>query len=242
MLIKKTLIAVCLSLPLALTAGPAAADRDKGGHGRHKFEQEHRGEYRDGDCKYKYKEDRHGYKEEYKCKGRARFAGGPPPWAPAHGYRRKAGYYDNQSYRDYGLKKPPLDLTLGRCNSDVIGQVIGGGLGALAGSQIGSGNGRLAAVAAGTIIGVLVGGEVGSHMDRVDALCVDQALESAPDGETIVWNNDRGAYSVTPTETVTTTSGQYCREYIAKSTVGGEPVQTYGTACRQPDGSWKLGG
>ncbi len=181
----------------------------------------------------KFKAKQHGAKIKYA-------GGGPPPWAPAHGYRRKAGYYDNLGYRDYGLKKPPLDLASGLCNRDIIGQIVGGGLGALAGSQIGKGDGHLVAVAAGTILGVLVGGEVGRQMDRTDALCVDQALESAPDGETIVWNSDRRDYSVTPTETVTNANGQYCREYIAKSTVGGRQVETYGTACRQPDGAWKL--
>ena len=187
-----------------------------------------------------FKSAKHVQKNAHKASKNLRFSGGPPPWAPAHGYRRKAGYYDNLSYRDYGLKKPPIDLGSGRCNSDIIGQILGGGLGAVAGSQVGSGSGRLVAVATGTIIGVLVGGEVGRQMDRVDALCVDQALENAPDGETIVWNSDQRDYSLTPTQTVAGANGQYCREYIAESTVGGRPVKTYGTACRQPDGAWKL--
>lgn len=32
----------------------------------------------------------------------------------------------------------------------------------------------------------------------------------------------------------------YCREYQRKVTVGGRTVDSYGTACMQPDGSWKL--
>ncbi len=32
----------------------------------------------------------------------------------------------------------------------------------------------------------------------------------------------------------------YCREYQRKVTVGGKIVDSYGTACMQPDGSWKL--
>lgn len=32
----------------------------------------------------------------------------------------------------------------------------------------------------------------------------------------------------------------YCREYQRKVTVGGKVVDSYGTACMQPDGSWKL--
>ena len=187
-----------------------------------------------------YKSAKHALKKAHKTSKHLRFSGGPPPWAPAHGYRRKAGFYDNLGYRDYGLKNPPIDLSLGRCNSEIIGQILGGGLGAVAGSQVGSGNGRLVAVATGAIIGVLVGGEVGRRMDRVDALCVDQALENAPDGETIVWTSDQQDYALTPTRTVASADGQYCRDYVAESTIGGRPAQTHGTACRQPDGSWKL--
>lgn len=169
-----------------------------------------------------------------------RYAGGPPPWAPAHGYRRKAGWYDNQGYRDYGLPAPPIDLSSGTCNREVLGQVLGGGLGAAVGSQVGGGDGRLVAIAAGTIIGVLVGGEVGRQMDRQDALCVDQALETAPDGSTITWNSGRETYRVTPTETAQVDDGRYCREYRAQSTVDGRQTQVYGTACRQPDGAWQI--
>lgn len=186
------------------------------------------------------KHDKKADKKAAKQMKQLQFSGGPPPWAPAHGYRRKAGYYDNQGYRDYGLTAPPIDLGIGSCNREIIGQVLGGGLGAIAGSQIGSGSGRLAAVAAGTIIGVLIGGDVGLQMDRTDALCVDQVLENAPDGESIAWNSGRQDYTVTPINSLAGDDGRYCREYTAQSTVGGRPVETYGTACRQPDGAWEL--
>src|SRR3546814_7176899 len=86
-------------------------------------------EWKSGDCKYERKRDRGGYKEEYKCAGYPRHAGGPPAWAPAHGYRR-------DEYRDYGLARPPIDLGIGRCNREVIGKLLGGAAGAAAGSQI----------------------------------------------------------------------------------------------------------
>ncbi|MEK9662204.1 MAG: glycine zipper domain-containing protein, partial [Alphaproteobacteria bacterium] len=178
------------------------------------------------------KANKHAGKSAYRGLHMQAYKGGPPPWAPAHGYRRKAGWYDNGYWKDYGLPAPPFDLSAGTCSREGIGQVIGGGLGAAAGSQIGSGSGRLVAVAAGTIVGVLVGGEVGRAMDRTDALCVDQALENAPDGRTIVWNDGRDTYRVTPTETAQTGEGRYCREYRAQSTVDGRESQVYGTACR----------
>lgn len=32
----------------------------------------------------------------------------------------------------------------------------------------------------------------------------------------------------------------YCREYTQSFTVGGKTQNGYGTACREPDGSWKI--
>jgi surface antigen len=179
-----------------------------------------------GKGKHKHKHERHGGHS-------ARFAGGPPPWAPAHGYRARHGT---------PAAALPLDIDIGRCNREVIGQILGGAAGAAAGSQIGDGRGRIVAIVGGTIAGVLLGGEIGRAMDRTDQLCVDQALEQAPDGQVIAWTDpDRGVrYAVTPQDTWQTDAGRYCREYTAQGSVGGGAVQTFGTACRQPDGSWRL--
>ena len=37
-------------------------------------------------------------------------------------------------------------------------------------------------------------------------------------------------------------SGSYCREFQQTIVVGGRTEQAFGTACRQPDGSWKIVG
>ncbi|MHB1241431.1 MAG: RT0821/Lpp0805 family surface protein, partial [Gammaproteobacteria bacterium] len=34
-------------------------------------------------------------------------------------------------------------------------------------------------------------------------------------------------------------NGRYCREYVTDVDVGGRKQQAYGTACRQPNGSWQ---
>lgn len=34
--------------------------------------------------------------------------------------------------------------------------------------------------------------------------------------------------------------GQYCREYQAQVKVGGSARSSYGTACLQPDGQWRI--
>lgn len=36
-------------------------------------------------------------------------------------------------------------------------------------------------------------------------------------------------------------TSDYCREYISRVRVGDAPAPAYGTACYQPDGSWKIG-
>ena len=191
--------------------------------------------WQDGNCKYEYKQDKHGYKEKRKCKGGASYAWSPPPWAPAHGYRHKyatgpAGYV------------PPFGIGSGNCNRELLGGLLGAAAGGLAGSQIGDGRGQLAAVAGGTLLGFLMGGTIGRNMDEVDQNCVGQALEHAQDGQQIAWNNPQtGAqYQVVPTQTVQGSDGRYCREYTATSVVSGRDQQTYGRACRQPDGSWQI--
>lgn len=128
----------------------------------------------------------------------------------------------------------------------VGGTFIGAGLGALAGSQVGGGRGQLAAVAIGALAGAMLGNEIGQSLDRADQLHAQQAQQvafTAPIGQSIQWNNpDSGNYgSFTPTrEGTDTRTGSYCREYQTNVTVGGRSEDGYGTACRQPDGSWQI--
>src|SRR5690606_22393280 len=126
------------------------------------------------------------------------------------------------------------------------GAVLGGIGGAVAGAQFGQGTGQLAAVAAGTLLGALVGSEVGSSLDKADrtalAHTTQTTLETAPSGTASTWRNpDSGNYgTVTPTNTYQTASGQYCREFTQTVNIGGRSEEAYGTACRQPDGTWKV--
>ncbi len=126
------------------------------------------------------------------------------------------------------------------------GTLVGAGLGALAGSQIGSGGGQLAAVAIGTLLGAFVGSEVGKSLDKADQLYAQQAaqqsLETQSSGTTSTWNNPDSGHSgtFTPVRTYETEAGAYCREFQQTVTIGGNTEEAYGIACRQPDGSWKI--
>ena len=66
-----------------------------------------------------------------------------------------------------------------------------------------------------------------------------KALE-APVGETIRWKDADASGSVTMTREGVSSEGRYCREYSQKVYIGGESQQVYGTACRNPDGSWEI--
>lgn len=121
------------------------------------------------------------------------------------------------------------------------GMVIGGILGGLGGTQIGKGDGRTAAIILGTMAGAVIGGAIGRSMDETDQLRAAQTMETVRTGVSSSWENpDTGnTYVVTPTRTYETVEGP-CREYTMVATIGGRPEQVYGTACRQPDGSWRM--
>jgi len=142
-------------------------------------------------------------------------------------------------------------LAVGGCaengmgQKETVGTLGGAALGGLLGSQFGGGTGKLVATGLGVFLGGLAGHEIGKSLDRADKLAANQAYsraQAAPIGETISWQNPdnghRGTY--TPVREGTSSSGRYCREFQQSITVGGKTEQGYGTACRQPDGSWQI--
>ncbi|MFZ5509951.1 MAG: RT0821/Lpp0805 family surface protein [Pseudomonadota bacterium] len=121
------------------------------------------------------------------------------------------------------------------------GMVIGGVLGGVLGHQVGRGSGQTAATIIGTIVGAAVGGAVGRSMDETDRMKTAATLETVRTGVPSTWRNpDTGnQYTVVPTRTYDTAQGP-CREYTVDAVVAGKKDKVYGTACRQPDGSWRV--
>jgi len=124
---------------------------------------------------------------------------------------------------------------------------IGAAGGAAAGGLIGhAAGGGTAGIIGGVLLGGLLGGAVGNALDQRDARLAQeanqQAFENARTGSATQWRNPDSGHSgtVTPTRTYENASGQYCREFQQTVNVGGETQQAYGTACRQPDGTWKI--
>ena len=63
---------------------------------------------------------------------------------------------------------------------------------------------------------------------------------SAPVGQPITWSDGNASGSVTTTREGQDAAGNQCREFQQEVTIGGQTEQAYGTACLQPDGSWKI--
>ena len=116
----------------------------------------------------------------------------------------------------------------------------------LLGSQVGSGSGRLATTAIGALLGAYAGNSLGKSLDRADRQYASQAQQKAhhaPMKQPIAWNNPKSGNSgsITPVrEGKYTSTGEYCREYETTISVAGKSEKAFGTACRQPDGTWRI--
>jgi len=136
-------------------------------------------------------------------------------------------------------------LALAACSTaptkEEQGMIIGAIAGGILGHQVGGGSGQVLATMIGTVAGAAIGGSIGRTMDETDRINAAATLENVRTGVSSGWvNPDTGyEYRMTPTKTYDSGTGP-CREYTLDATIGGNTEQIYGTACRQPDGSWKV--
>jgi surface antigen len=152
----------------------------------------------------------------------------PPPWAPAHGWRKKhdpdyVGYTGQKWPQDYGV----ID---GRCNAKAVGAVVGGVAGGAVGSQVGKGDTRLVAIIAGTAIGAVLGAKIGHD-----------ALELTGERRTVAWTNPTTgvAYRLTPTANLKR-GNEPCRAFTTEARSGKKKETLKNVACRRGDGVWEL--
>ena len=134
----------------------------------------------------------------------------------------------------------------GSINKQDIGTLAGAIGGGIIGSNVGGGKGAIAGTIAGTLLGGVLGSSIGASLDNADRAAYgsasQRALESAQPGQSLPWSNPQTGNSgtITPKNQYKNAQGEYCREYNQTIKVGGKTQQGYGTACRQPDGSWKI--
>ena len=130
-------------------------------------------------------------------------------------------------------------------NKQVMGAVIGGiAGGALANEKAGK-NHKVLATALGVGLGGLIGSSVGASLDRMDRMYLEQAaqkaMENGRSNAPVAWSNpdSQNSGTITP-QRAYAVNGTYCREFTQSIFVGGKKQEAYGTACRQPDGTWKV--
>ena len=167
----------------------------------------------------------------------------PPPWAPAHGWRKKhdkqyVGYTGSKWDRDYGIVS-------GRCDRQAITSAVGAAAGAVVGGVIGSqvvkGDGHSVAVLVGAVIGSVVGEKIAREIDDGDRACMGQSLELAASNAPINWVNPttRVSYVLTPLGGYKQ-DGQVCREFNLRASGGGDKGSGRAFACQTRDGTWQL--
>ena len=161
----------------------------------------------------------------------------PPPWAPAHGWRKKndpnyVGYTGKKWDKDYGIIE-------GRCNTAAVGAVLGGVAGAVIGSRVADKQDRPIAIILGTAIGAVIGAKIGQQIDEGDRACMGHALELAGEKKTVVWTNKATGvtYRLTPTRNVGDRK-QPCREFTTVISSGKKKDSVSGVACRRGEGEW----
>ena len=169
-----------------------------------------------------------------------------------YGYHRdrdwqRDAYRDNRPYRRPAYRRDELrtvdqpTFVNGKCTpKKVTGAEAGAALGGALGAQMGSGN------ALATVAGTLAGAMLGSRADAAvttsaDEDCFRQVLESATDQEQVAWDNDGSStrYELTPVRSYRR-SGRACRELATEIERQGEVREVYQTACRDPDGRWRI--
>lgn len=159
----------------------------------------------------------------------------PPPWAPAHGWRKKhdpyyTGYSGKQWGSDYGIIS-------GRCNSEAIGTVLGGAVGGVIGSR--AGDGKPVAILLGTVLGAVIGNRIGKEIDDTDRACIGHALELAADNRTVGWTGHNGFnYLVTPLNNFNH-NGMKCREYRLRVDGHDMHEDRREKACLAGEGRWE---
>lgn len=99
--------------------------------------------------------------------------------------------------------------------------------------------------ARGIVGGALLINSLGVELSRREQIAALEAeykaLETAPAGEAVRWNDERSGRSGTVTAAQPYRVGsQDCRPYSHLVEEGGRARSVRGTACRNPDGSWTL--
>ncbi|MDD3029320.1 MAG: glycine zipper 2TM domain-containing protein [Alphaproteobacteria bacterium] len=124
--------------------------------------------------------------------------------------------------------------------ASALGTVLGATAGAVLGNQIGEGRGRFVSTTLGLATGGMVGNMIGQSIDRE----FSYRSVSMPDFDgnrrpTTYFYTYAPNYVAPPTY-IDRHTQSYCRPYSQEILIDGYRQESYGTACLQPDGSWRI--
>ena len=142
---------------------------------------------------------------------------------------------------------PAAVAACGPGNKQGTGTIVGAVAGGAAGAAIGGSKNRIPGVAIGAVVGGIVGNQIGASLDEEDrrmaAAAEYQALEQGQPGAATPWSNPQSQHrgQIVPGKYYQQ-NGQYFRSYTHTIYISGEPQTARGTACRQPDGTWRTVG
>lgn len=124
------------------------------------------------------------------------------------------------------------------------GLAVGAVAGGLLGNTVGKGTGKVLATVGGAVIGGIVGSEIGRGLDQQDRMLAEQAemaaLEKGQSGVATPWRNpDSQRHGMVVPSKPYRIGAQDCRDYSHTIYVSGQPQTMRGTACRNPDGTWR---
>jgi len=94
------------------------------------------------------------------------------------------------------------------------------------------------AIPTGAALGGVLGGPVGASLTDDDRAAAWNAQVAALNsGQRRSWRGDHGVFGFVEPGQAT---GAGCRAYSQTIFIAGRPTLGHGTACKQPDGSWKM--
>ena len=144
-----------------------------------------------------------------------------------------------------GLLFIPLSCTNPNDNK-TLGQLIGTTVGAIVGSQFGSGTGKTLSTLLGSTAGFLIGGQIAVLLSEKDQEelnnKINQTLENGETEKSYIWESSTDAdinARITPGEEYMINELS-CRNFEKVIKKEGKNYLTKAKACRDKEGNWKL--
>jgi surface antigen len=176
----------------------------------------------------------------------------PPDHAPAYGQRHRHERHHERDhddragervrYRGYTGVEYAHDhgVLAGRCNTDVVLAAVGAAGGAYVGNRMGTPENRVLTTVVGAVVGGVLGRAVGDALDDRDRACMGHALEMAPVGRPVRWQNPRSrvVYVMTPVRDLRAGCREFELAAEGRAARRGDRVM----ACRDRRGAWVIQG